>query len=868
MAASGADLRVKISADLADIRQGLGMLRGDIAKLKQESAKAPSTNGWSAGLKSIRQQLVGILSVYAAMRAIRWYADASDQASQLTGRIRQVTRTQEDFNRVYSQTYKMAQASQSDWKAIVNLYAQLSQTTGQSQERILGLTNIIGQSFRVSGSSAADTTRGIIQLQQAMAGGTLRAQEFNTLLETNPRLVQALADHFKIRFGEVRKYVNDGKISVEAMMKALEESASSINTDFNRLPKTIGGAMQQVQNSLVGLVSDTNTATGAANDLAEGISGLAETLSSSEVKQGFQSFVQGIATAVGWLAKLLTTTAGVTKFVGEEIAARVGGPAVGDKPRIEAAIARLQSRLNSRSMYGDAPDPIGRLFGFKSDTKEIQEEIARLQGLLRLTDELQTQAAAATEAPVVAAANASGAAAAHAAGSAKQIAESNALMRDSVSRALKDLERMYKDREIGIKQYFETRRQLQEQAIDLEIQQAQMELAVAKDAGQRRRLEEQILILQRNRAEIGAAAARDEQTATDELTDKLGQVKMKLLELDGNTARATRIQLETEYLELFQWLEANSDATGQAMVRNLIDRLVNKATADEIASRMSAATSTLSSTESSISTQMNAGTLGYVEGERRLQEARQKTLDQLRELREKQLEYLRSLAPDSPDLDAAVRGLDAIDANIANVTASMHTMRNGIMDQAVNSLTSFFSDLATGAKSFKDAFRDMVLGFIQGLAKMAAEMLAKRIIMSIFAKWFPLPSANGNAFNSSGTMAFARGGVFAAGLAGLTAFAAGGAFTNGVYDAPTMFTFGSGGQFGVMGEAGPEAVMPLERGPDGRLGVTANGGGGGIVTTPIVAIGDEAVANALASAAGERVVLTHVRNNWTGLTRG
>lgn len=63
-------------------------------------------------------------------------------------------------------------------------------------------------------------------------------------------------------------------------------------------------------------------------------------------------------------------------------------------------------------------------------------------------------------------------------------------------------------------------------------------------------------------------------------------------------------------------------------------------------------------------------------------------------------------------------------------------------------------------------------------------------------------SANGNAFDSSGVVtAFARGGVF---------------------DTPTAFTFGAG-KLGVMGEAGPEAVLPLRRGSDGKLGVVASG---------------------------------------------
>jgi hypothetical protein len=67
---------------------------------------------------------------------------------------------------------------------------------------------------------------------------------------------------------------------------------------------------------------------------------------------------------------------------------------------------------------------------------------------------------------------------------------------------------------------------------------------------------------------------------------------------------------------------------------------------------------------------------------------------------------------------------------------------------------------------------------------------------------------------------------------GLSMFANGGAFTNGIYSDPTLFKFADGGQFGVMGEAGPEAVMPLSRDGKGRLGVTINnsessGGGAG-----------------------------------------
>ena len=59
---------------------------------------------------------------------------------------------------------------------------------------------------------------------------------------------------------------------------------------------------------------------------------------------------------------------------------------------------------------------------------------------------------------------------------------------------------------------------------------------------------------------------------------------------------------------------------------------------------------------------------------------------------------------------------------------------------------------------------------------------------------------------------YANGGAF---VGGVQAFATGGAFTNGIFNRPTM------APMALFGEAGPEAIMPLQRGPDGRLGVTA-----------------------------------------------
>lgn len=84
---------------------------------------------------------------------------------------------------------------------------------------------------------------------------------------------------------------------------------------------------------------------------------------------------------------------------------------------------------------------------------------------------------------------------------------------------------------------------------------------------------------------------------------------------------------------------------------------------------------------------------------------------------------------------------------------------------------------------------------------------------------------------SGGSLAFAKGGVIDRGLP--VPFAAG-----GVIRQPISFPL-AGGRMGVAGERGAEAILPLARGPDGRLGVAASGAGRGAsivfnVTTPDV----------------------------------
>ena len=143
-------------------------------------------------------------------------------------------------------------------------------------------------------------------------------------------------------------------------------------------------------------------------------------------------------------------------------------------------------------------------------------------------------------------------------------------------------------------------------------------------------------------------------------------------------------------------------------------------------------------------------------------------------------------------------------------------------EQAAAAVKGAFKGLEDQLVSFvttgKLNFADLANSIIQDIARIAIQQVIIAPLLKGTASLFGIPLANGGVFAQNGIQKFARGGIV---------------------DKPTLFPFANG--TGLMGEAGPEAILPLRRGRDGRLGVDAGGGGGGInVTVNVDATGTKA----------------------------
>jgi len=204
-----------------------------------------------------------------------------------------------------------------------------------------------------------------------------------------------------------------------------------------------------------------------------------------------------------------------------------------------------------------------------------------------------------------------------------------------------------------------------------------------------------------------------------------------------------------------------------------------------------------------------------------LSEEQQRYQEIVNELEERELEI------DDERIKKIIETEDAL-----KKASEAESRRQNIMRTINNSIETAFMSLIDGSASVEQAFTNMIRAILQEVAMQA---IVKPIASSITS--FLLPSANGNAFNNGSIIPFANGGVVSG---------------------PTLFPM-RGAQTGLMGEAGPEAIMPLKRGKGGKLGVVAEGSSQPVVINQsfnFQANGDDSVKRIIAQEAPKIANLT------------
>ena len=323
------------------------------------------TMGDAAGLAG--RAVGGLGAAFAGVVSISEFIRVADAVTSLHNQLKLATGGAKAASVAYDELFNIAQRSRVSFTELGGTFASISNAAkdlGVSQGTLLTITEAIGNAVTVGGSSAQAAQAALTQLGQGLASGALRGDELNSVLEQTPRLAQALADGMGVSRGELRKLGEQGAITAEKVIQALQSQAAVLAGEVNDSVLTVGQAWTQLSNATVRTVGDLDKATGATSNLASAISGLSSgvTTLGDVIRNNETAFsvlgntIAGAAVAAGAvvLVKSLGMIAGAVTALGVALAANPAvlallgiGAAVGGGVAIVNAQAKTASGLQS-----------------------------------------------------------------------------------------------------------------------------------------------------------------------------------------------------------------------------------------------------------------------------------------------------------------------------------------------------------------------------------------------------------------------------------------------------------------------------------------------------------------------------------------
>ncbi|RRV41273.1 phage tail protein [Pseudomonas sp. o96-267] len=327
--------------------------------LREMNAEQRRASGISQLGGGIGGAIGAIGAGYAAVSTISYVSRTADAYNLMNARLRLATASQEEFNVAQRELSRIAEATEAPIQSLVTLYGRISRPlreAGRSQADILRLTEAVSTSFRVSGATAQEAENGVIQFAQALGAGALRGEEFNSVAEQAPRLMQALADGIGVPVGALKEMAAQGELTAAVVTDALTGQLETLRAEAETLPDTVGGAMTRLRDVMNEAVGGTDV-----QPLIDQIKRLSEAASDPAV----QGVVQGIT---GWLVKVAAEIPGLLADfarLGPQFAA-VFAAATGNITELDKIDARIKMLRQSL----EAPIITDDIYNFLTGTSE------------------------------------------------------------------------------------------------------------------------------------------------------------------------------------------------------------------------------------------------------------------------------------------------------------------------------------------------------------------------------------------------------------------------------------------------------------------------------------------------------------------
>lgn len=336
--------------DIVVKQTGAKQVAKDVEQIGTSASKAES-------MVSKLNKMLAVVGVAATTKKILDYANAW---GDFNNKVRSATSTAAEFEKVQKGLVDAALQTGQSLQSVSDMYQTMSisaKELGKSQDEMLKFTRLVSQELANSGVSAGSAKDALLQLSQAMGSGTVRAQEFNSVLSGAPSLMKRIAENVDGANGSIaklREIMNSGGLKSTAVFDAILKAQKGIEDQAKKMPLTMGSAFTNLQTQLTKFIGQMDESFGITGALAKGIQFIADHMRE----------LAGVVTGVGAAIAVAFSPAIVAAF-GAQVARVLllirANPFIALASAIGAAIGYLSQFKDEIRIAGEGAATLGTL---------------------------------------------------------------------------------------------------------------------------------------------------------------------------------------------------------------------------------------------------------------------------------------------------------------------------------------------------------------------------------------------------------------------------------------------------------------------------------------------------------------------------
>ncbi|WP_343516955.1 tape measure protein [Citrobacter freundii] len=267
MAEKAGEIYYDIEADVSGLLKAQGKANKSLDSIGNSATTAAKK------MDELQTNINRVAGAIAASLVVDWgkaFLVAADNMSQLNARIERLTGSAATASQTMQNLMRISSATGGSLQDTAKLWETLStalRDTGATNGQIIQLTETLQKIGRIGSSSSEEMANALRQFGQSISSGTVRAEEFNSILEQMPELARQIAAGMGVSIGELRQLMLDGKLTAEDALNAIQKQTGSVNAEFEKLPRTLSQANTALTNSFLSMIDSVNQATGASSGL-------------------------------------------------------------------------------------------------------------------------------------------------------------------------------------------------------------------------------------------------------------------------------------------------------------------------------------------------------------------------------------------------------------------------------------------------------------------------------------------------------------------------------------------------------------------------------------------------------------------------